>query len=340
MIPLKDMFEKNLGSDYLLIPPSVMLWNADVGASPELAESLRRADGVGDVSTMRYAPSSAASQQVSMIGIDPATFPRVSGLRFMEGNASAYERISGGRELIANGVFLAATGAKVGGTVRLATLGGEAEYRVAALATDMLNMKAAAAFVSQELLESDFGGAKDVLIQLDLKAGTDPERADKAIKAIAAAYPQFALVKGRAYLDTMMDLMGAAFAGIFVLFGILALPSLIATINTLCIGVIERTREIGMVRAVGASRKQIRSMVLTEALLLAGIGTFLGIAGGIYLSASLVSALKSMFPLGFDFPLAGILAAAFFGLAFGAIASVIPARQAAGLEIVEALRYE
>ncbi len=342
VMPLRDLFLKNLGSDYLLLPPSVMLWNSNIGADPSLVRSIREVEGVQEVSAQGYAPSSSGkdSGPLSMIGIDTEAFPRVSGLRFMEGGEAAYGELARGRSLIANGVFLMATGAKPGGTVRLATLAGETDYRVAAVATDMLNMKAPAAFVSRENLERDFGGREDVLIQIDLARGADEAKADAAIKEIAKAYPQFMLVRGKAYLDSIMGLMGAAFSGIFVLFGILALPSLIATINTLCIGVIERTREIGMVRAVGASRPQVRNMVLAEALLLAGIGTALGIGGGIGLSSAFVSSLGAMFPFGFSFPLAGIAAAVLFGLGFGALASVIPARQAASLEIVEALRYE
>jgi putative ABC transport system permease protein len=340
IMPLTDMFNKSLGSDYLFLPPSIMVWNSDVGASPDFARDLRAIDGVKEVTTMRYAASAAGTQQVSMIGIDPDEFPRISGLHFMEGNESAYKALADGRALIANGVFLMTTGAKVGGTVTLSTLQGPVEYRIAALATDMLNMKAAAAFVSQALLETDFGRTEDVLIQLNLKPGTDENAAEESIKAVAADYPQFLLIRGQAYFRSMTDLMGAAFAGIFILFALLALPSLIATINTLSIGVLERTREIGMIRAIGASRKHVRGLVLSEALLLAAIGTALGILGGIFLSGSIVSALKGIFPLGYAFPIAGIIAAAFFGIAFGALASVIPARQAVRLQIVEALRYE
>ncbi len=340
IVPLTTIFKKSLGSDYLFMPPSVMLWNSNVGADPGFARRLGEIRGVERVATMRYAASSSGGKTVSMIGIDPAVFPKVAGLYFMEGNDSAYGALSAGRSLIANGVFLMSTGATVGGAVTLSTPGGPAEYRVAALATDMMNMKAPAAFISQELLERDFGKAEDVFIQLDLSAGADEKAAEKEIKAVAADYPQFMLIRGQAYFASMADLMGAAFAGIMVLFAILSLPSLISTINTLCIGVLERTREIGMIRAVGGSRRHVRSMVLSEALLLAGIGTALGILGGMVLSASLVSALAFMFPLGYSFPAAGILAAVFFGLAFGALAALIPARQAARLQIVEALRYE
>ena len=138
----------------------------------------------------------------------------------------------------------------------------------------------------------------------------------------------------------MKSQMDATFASLYVLFLVLAIPSLIAMINTLTIGVIERTREIGMIRAVGGTRKQIRMMVVSEALLLSAIGTAFGILGGLYLGYVIVIALEAIFPLGFVFPTSGILVGIAIGLLFGVFAAVIPARQASRMNVVEALRYE
>jgi putative ABC transport system permease protein len=81
-------------------------------------------------------------------------------------------------------------------------------------------------------------------------------------------------------------------------------------------------------------------MIVVEALLLAAIGTAFGIIGGLYLGYALVKGILVVFPMGYYFPLAGILVAVVIGLLFGLIAAIIPARQAARLEIVQALRYE
>lgn len=135
--------------------------------------------------------------------------------------------------------------------------------------------------------------------------------------------------------------MDAAFMGMYVLFMVLALPSLIAMLNTLAIGVIERTREIGMLRAIGSTQKQVRRMVLTEAFLLATIGTAFGLLAGLYLGYLMVAAIHAAgFPVTYSFPLSGVLGATAVGLVFGVIAALIPARQAAKLDIVTALHYE
>ena len=70
-------------------------------------------------------------------------------------------------------------------------------------------------------------------------------------------------------------------SGFYVLLGVLAFPSLIAILNTLAIGVIERTREIGMLRAIGATRRQVWQTIVAEALLLSALGTAFGILAGL-----------------------------------------------------------
>ncbi len=337
---LGGMVKNSLGSDYLLVPPAIGVWGTNVGATPALADRLRQLDGVQAVSTFRYGASSANGLAVSLIGIQPDDFQQVSGLVFSEGNESAYDALDKGRALIVNGPFLVATQKKVGDTVELLTPSGRVTYRIAASATDLLNAKLTTAYISQVNLYADFGASEDVFLQIDLREGADHEAVGAQIKALAADYPQFKVISGADYYASLMGMMNAAFSAVYILFAILALPSLIAMLNTLTINVIERTREIGMLRAVGSTRKQIRSLVVAEALLLAALGTAFGILGGLYLGYIVVIAIDVMFPMGYYFPLSGILAAIAIGLLFGALAAVIPARQAAGLNVVEALRYE
>ncbi len=337
---LLDMLQDSLGSDYVYLPPSVGFWGSNVGAAPELAESLRAVPGVETVSTLRFASSQASGQVVSVLGIQPDEFQRVSGLVFVEGNKSAYEEIASEHALIANSVFMIGTGLKAGDTVELSTSDGQVQYRIAAVATDMLNAKINTVYISQDHLQTDFGNTEDVFIQIDLREGADREAAGAQIKALGENYPQFKVISGVDYYSTILAQFKAAFSALYILFAILAFPSLIAMLNTLTISVIERTREIGMIRAVGGTRRQIRNMVVAEALLLAAIGATFGILGGMYLGYVLVTAIDVIFPMGYSFPVSGIVAAIVIGLLFGVLAAIIPARQAARLEIIQALRYE
>jgi putative ABC transport system permease protein len=341
---LGDVLKKSLGSDYLLIPPSIALWNTDMGANPSFASQLRSVDGVAVVSTLRFAAAQAGGQSVSLLGIDPAAFRQISGLVFQQNlyasENAAYQALTEGRNLIANGAMAGLLKVKAGDTIELVTPGGSQTYRIVAVASDLLNAKVTTAYTSQANLAADFNKTEDVFIQLNLKPGADASAADRAIRAASAQYPQFNIVAGRAYLSSMLSELNVAFSALYFLLAMLALPSLIAMLNTLAIGVIERTREFGMLRAVGSTQQQVRRMVITEALILAGIGTAFGVAAGLYLGYVLVLAFAAVFPLGYAFPAAGIFAAIVIGLGFGALAAIIPARQAARLQIVQALRYE
>jgi putative ABC transport system permease protein len=327
-------------SDYLFVPPSIGIWGSNVGANASFAQALRQLPEVKAVSTFRFAASQSAGQAVSLLGIEPADFQQVSGLSFMGGGESAYAAIGSERALIANGAFLAATGKRVGQSVDLLTAGGVVRYRIAASGTDLLNGKITTAYISQTNLQTDFGSTEDVFVQLSLKEGVDRAAATARLLGVARDYPQFTLVSGLDYYNSIQAQMDAAYIALDVLFFILALPALIAMLNTLAIAVIERTREIGVLRALGGTQKQVRRMVLAEALLLAAIGTAFGLLGGLYLGYVFVLAIGSIFPMSYFFPLDGVLAAVAIGLLFGALAAFIPARQAARMSVVDALRYE
>ncbi len=348
---LMSMFRKTMGSDYMLIPPSVSIWEGNVGATTILADKIRSVPGVGTVSTLRYAqsefPTSAArgtgTVEFSVLGIDPPTFREVSGMDFTDGDPEqAYAALSAGRAIILNGILAVQSGVKAGDTVTLSTPQGQLDYQVVAVGSDVLNMKINTAYISQATMREDFNKVEDIFVQINLAQGADVAEVESRLQTIVDDYPQFRFVSTREYLAEFGTQFDAMFAGVYVLLALLSVPSLIAILNTLAIGVIERTREIGMLRAIGAARGQVRRMIVVEALLLAAIGTAFGLLGGLYLSYLMVAGLgaSGVFQMDYSFPLASILAAIAAGLLFGVLAALFPARQAAQMEIIKALRYE
>jgi putative ABC transport system permease protein len=333
-----------------------VVWNNNIGANSLLAERLRTVDGVAVVSTTRsgvgiaqvkpsaFSKNAAGNNgmTVSLMGIDPVAYPQVARLDFSQGNPSeAYQALSNGRSAIINGVFASTAGLKIGDVIPFLTPHGTQNYRVVAIASDIMNEKATTAYISQSELASDFDKKDDVFIQLNLRPGVDRVKVEVELKAILQKYPQIMMISGQAYFQQIVRLINTAFFGIYILFIFLAVPSIIAMLNTLAISVIERTREIGMLRALGATQKQIRRMILTEALLLAGIGTVFGLLAGLYLCYALIGGFRVLgLPVSFIFPWTGLLYATLVGLVSGALASIIPARQAARLEIIQALHYE
>jgi putative ABC transport system permease protein len=336
------MLQHSLSSDYLLVPPSLAVWGLNVGASSTLADDLRAVDGVAVVSTLRFAGTEINGVAVGLLGIEPRAYNQTSGLTFSEGDPeTAFRELESGRGMIVNGVLGTAAGLKLGDEVTVLTPTGEAAYRVVAVASDYLNAKTTTGYISHAHIAADFGRAEDVFFQINLKPDADRAAVEARFKEVLKPYPQFKLISGQEFYEQNKGQFDAAFAGMYALVVFLAIPSLIAMVNTLAIGVIERTREIGMLRAVGATRAQVRTVVLAEALILAAIGTAFGLLSGLYLGYMATRAFEALgFPMAYVFPASGVIVALAVGLLFGAFAAIIPARQAARLEIVQALRYE
>jgi putative ABC transport system permease protein len=336
------VLQRSLGNDYLLVPPAVGVWGSNVGAKRDLADRIRAVPGVGLVSTMRYAAATADGKAVALLGIDPAVYPKVASLTFQEGDQqTAFAALAHERSLIVNGVFAAQSGIQVGDTVRLATPTGAQSYRVVAVAGDYLNAKILTAYISQANLQKDFRKTEDIFIQVNLAEGADANAVEPRLRRILEDYPQFTLIAGKSYFDENRRVFDATFAVFYVLLAVLTAPSLIALLNTLAIGVIERTREIGMLRAIGTTRRQVRRIVIAESLLLAAIGTAFGLLAGLYLGYVMILGMSSGgYPVTYVFPSSGLLAATAVGLLLGVVAALVPARQAARMNIVRALRYE
>jgi putative ABC transport system permease protein len=334
--------DKSLGADYLFMPDSLVLGSGNLGAAPEFAARLENIEGVSGVTSLRLAASQANDAALQVIGIDPLKYPEISGLEFSKGDPdSAYTALASDRAIVVNGIFSTSSGIKVGDVVKLNTPQGALDYKVVGIAMDYLNAKLATGYISQANLEQDFNVTTDVLIMANRASGADEKAVNSALRAAVVDYPAFTLLDSAKFKQEQLSTLNLAMSFMYLLVLMLAIPGLIAMVNTLSINVIERTREIGMLRAIGSTRKQVKQMVFSESLLLSALGTSLGILVGLFLSYYLVKALVfSGFELKFFFPGYGVLTAIGVGLLFGVLAAMIPARQAAATPIVEALRYE
>jgi putative ABC transport system permease protein len=339
---IHDYVNRSLGADVLLVPPAIALWSSDVGAGEALEQKLAAVPGVAVASGLRFANAQANGVAVQVLGIDPTTYPKVAGLGFDEGDTSAYGALAQGRAAIASPIYAKAHNLHAGDTVQVSTPDGVKPYRLVAIGTDYLSFKVATLFISQTNMAADFHRTENVFFMANLKPGADQAAARRDLAALLEQYPQFTLAWGADFRATQFETVNQAFLGMTIVLLILTIPSLLGLVNTLAINVMERTREIGVLRAIGATQGQVRRMVLAEALLLSAAGAALGIAAGIamgYALTALVAATMSS-TVTFGFPWLGVLAAIVVALALGMIASVVPARQAARLQIVRALQYE
>lgn len=333
--------DKSLGADYLIIPQSIVLAQGNVGAGPQLTQQVKNTPGISEVSTLRVAGGQMNGNSIEVFGIDPQTYPQVSGLQFSEGSAdTVFPALGSGRSLIVNAITASQDHVAVGDLVTLSTAEGNKKYRVVGIGNDYLAAKLSTIYISQDNLKNDFHVTNDVLVMANRQQGADPAMVEASLKKVVAQFPAFNLYTAGTWRASQQKTFGATEFLFYGLVAVLAVPSVLALLNTLAIGVLERTREIGMLRAVGSTRRQVRRMVVAESLLLAAAGTGFGLLAGLLLGYALTGATATIYPISYYFPWSGIVTAIGVGLIGGVLASLIPARSAARLDIIAALQYE
>jgi putative ABC transport system permease protein len=124
-----------------------------------------------------------------------------------------------------------------------------------------------------------------------------------------------------------------------VLLALAVLVSLFATVNTLVLSMFEHTREIGMLRAVGTTRVQVRRMIRHESIITALIGAAVGLPLGLALAALVTRALESE-GIGLHLPVTQLAVFTHVAVLAGTLAAILPARRASRLNVLEALQYE
>ena len=152
-----------------------------------------------------------------------------------------------------------------------------------------------------------------------------------------ASFPNAKVQTRDEFVDNQISGLSSVLNILYVLLALSVVVSLFGIVNTLVLTVFERTREIGMLRAVGMTRRQVRRMIRHESVITAMIGGVLGILLGIALGALLVARVDF---IDFTLPVGQLIVFAIAAIVVGVLAAIFPARRAARLNVLRALQYE
>jgi putative ABC transport system permease protein len=163
---------------------------------------------------------------------------------------------------------------------------------------------------------------------------------ERGVTRALASYPNVQ-VQSRAQFEKAQTAQVNQLLGlVYALLGLAVIIALIGIVNTLMLSVFERTREIGLLRAVGMKRRQVRAMIRSEAVILAIFGAVIGVALGAGLGVALVSALRSQGITTTVVPTTNLVIFLILAAALGLLAASWPARRAARLDILTAITTE
>lgn len=325
--------DRTLRADYILSPTGGMMG----GVSPHLAETLQDVPEVETVSQLRFGQwrRPGAAQPSWLTALDPASAERVMYLAVQEGRLP---------DLSPHGVFVieseaAARGLEVGDTIEMefAATGTremqvEGIFEEAWMVSDYL--------ISLAAFDLNYAQQLDSMLFVNTAPGLTAEETEAGIASIKAAFPNVQ-IQDQAQLRREQESQVNSLLGmVTALLGLAILIALLGIVNTLALSVLERTRELGLLRAVGMSRRQVRRMIRWESVIIALIGGVLGLGVGLFFGWALVRALADEGITEFAVP-AGQLVVflAVAGLA-GIVAAIAPARRAARLDVLRAITYE
>ena len=192
--------------------------------------------------------------------------------------------------------------------------------------------------ISREAFEKWFPRAGDAFTFVDVD-GAPSSAAEKSLERAAAAFPDAKVQTMDEFVENQSGGVDILLNLLYVLLALSVIVSFFGMVNTLALSVFERTRELGLLRAVGMTRRQARRMIRHESVITALIGAALGMPLGVFLAALVTKALEGEGVV-FALPAPTLVVFLLVAVAAGVLAAILPARRAARLNVLEALQYE
>jgi putative ABC transport system permease protein len=175
---------------------------------------------------------------------------------------------------------------------------------------------------------------------LVLEPGAPAGDVRRQVDALLAESPEVTVVDRDGFLDQITGVFDTVLLMVRLLLALAMLIAVLGIVNTLALSVLERTRELGLLRAVGLDRRQATRMVTVEAVVISTFGALLGVAVGVGLGAAVVRALRTDGVQHLSLPWGSLAVYLLVGSAVGVVAALLPAVRAARVDVLRAISYE
>jgi putative ABC transport system permease protein len=316
-------------ADYILDSDSNISFGAAEG------DTLAGVEGVDAASHVRTDTALVAGEESDVTGIDPATIDSFYTFDWVRGDDRTVPGMGVDDAVVAK-AYADDHGVAVGERLEVQSASGDKRTVTVRGIYDppQIDQMLGMVSITQEAFDETFPQPKNRFTFLAADASAQP-----ALEAAAKPFNDAKLHTGETFAKDYTQDFASFLNLLYVMLAFSVVVSLFGMVNTLVLSVFERTRELGMLRTIGMTRRQARRMIRHESVITALIGAALGLPLGVFLAALVTQAL-SQYDVGMSIPVPMLVAFTVVAILAGIAAAVIPARRASRLDVLDALHYE
>ena len=322
-------------------PGTLIVQNTDgfTALPAEVAPALGQVPGVEETSPLKFSTSRVADVGKSSVSaIDPATLPQLFQTTWKQGSDATFAELGDDGVIVSDG-YAEKHDLKVGDRLDVLTPVRERlDLTVRGIVDDQTGVFADLT-VSDALARESFGENQDAIVFLGVDPANEADVKAEVDRQLEQHFPIAEALTIDEFKDQQAGMINGLLALIYVLLSLAVIVSLFGIVNTLVLSIYERTRELGMLRAIGTSRRQVRTMVRYEAVITSLIGAVIGVVLGVIFALAVAQPLEED---GFilSIPVVTLVVLLVLGAVAGILAAIAPARRAAKLDVLDALAYE
>ena len=299
--------------------------------SPRIGDRMARVDGVTEVVRQRYAPAMVGGDQQFLAGVNPEAIDGLD-LRMTRGSTAGLTD----QTVLVNAGWAHDHHRSVGDRLTVGVPTGTVSLRIAGTFDDTPTFFAPILATDAALEHAGYPKQDNQLIIM----ATDRPGLRAALDHVVADLPVVTVNDEAGYAAEQRKPIDQMVLMIFALLGLALVIAVLGIVNTLALSIIERTREVGLLRAIGLGRGQLRRMITLESVVIALLGALLGVLLGIGFGVALMYALRDQGLDVISVPWTQVVVFLVLSVLIGVLAAVFPARRAGRLDVLRAIATE
>ncbi|MCU1594328.1 MAG: hypothetical protein JWO12_1720 [Frankiales bacterium] len=300
--------------------------------SPSVTQALLTQKAFSDVAAFRAGEVKIGGQLTGVQGVNPAALQDVLQLDVLSGDLASL----GTNSIALSKKQAKALKTKVGDSLKVTwPTTGEQPLTVGAVYDD--NPFAGDYLVSDATYDANVRDKQLIVVALKTASGVSLDASRAAVETALQDYPNLKVQDQAEFVKSQASQIDFLLSIIYALLALSILIAILGIINTLALSVVERTRELGLLRAVGLQRRQLKRMIRVESVIIAVFGAFVGVVVGIGFGYALVSVLHDSGVTDFAVPYLRILVMLGIAALGGVLAAALPARRAAKMDVLAAV---